>query len=700
MYFIFAVHNHQPVGNFDHVLEDAYARAYEPFLKVLYGHPELKFSLHTSGYLLDWLSKERPDYIELLRSMVSRGQVELMGGGYYEPVLAVIPRQDRLGQIRLMAERIEELFGVRPRGLWLAERVWDPTLPETLNEAGIEYVVVDDYHFIKAGLKGEDLNGYYTTEELGCPVKVFPGNRRLRYLIPYRPVEQFEEFMQERSASSLDGPLLVYADDGEKFGLWPGTDELVYKKGWLKRFVEKVEENIDRIRPVMFSEYMDQHGPRGRVYLPTTSYMEMGEWALPAEASIEYTALQDEFAVREDGARVKRFLQGGMWRNFFSKYPEANWMHKRMLGVSRAVNEAKGLDEEKGKKARRHLYMAQCNDAYWHGIFGGLYLPHLRTGVYENIIRAEAMVDGIGEKPAVIKSDFDVDTLDEILLRTEDLNVFLSPERGGTITEMDFRPAGVNLTNTLSRRFEGYHVKLKTSAAGSAGKAKSIHERFHAKEEGLEKLLIFDTVERASLRDHFLGGDETLKSFMNSKYREHGDFYNGPYEPTINKKGVVLTRRGSVDGKGVVVRKDVGLAGSDSLSVAYRVEAPGGERPDGKLAVQFNLCLPGCNGPACRYEVSGKPSEGFTKVTETGLGTTGEVSGVERVALVDGHANINVCFEFKRPVSLWRYPLETVSFSEGGFEKNYQGSCLVFLVPLDFDAEGVLEFSLSLRVET
>ncbi len=700
MYFIFAIHNHQPVGNFDHVLEDAYARAYEPFLRVLAEHPKLKFSLHTSGYLLDWLSKERPDYKELLRSMVSRGQVELMGGGYYEPVLAVIPHEDRLGQIRLMAERIEELFGVRPRGLWLAERVWDPTLPQTLNEAGIEYVVVDDHHFIKSGLRGEDLNGYYITEELGCAVKVFPGNERLRYLIPFRPVAQFEEFMRERSASSNDGPLSVYADDGEKFGLWPGTKEMVYKKGWLKRFVKKIEKNIDRVRPVTFSEYMEKEGPRGRVYLPTTSYMEMGEWALPAEASIEYRALKDELAVHEDGVRVKRFLRGGMWRNFFSKYTESNWMHKRMLGVSNAVNEAKGLDEEKWEKARRHLYMAQCNDAYWHGIFGGLYLPHLRTSVYENIIRAEAMVDGAGEKPAVIKSDFDVDTLDEVLLRTKDLNVFLSPARGGTITEMDFRPAGVNLTNTLTRRFEGYHMKLKTSVARSPGKAKSIHERFHAKEEGLEKLLNFDTVERASLRDHFLGGDETLESFMNSKYREHGDFYNGPYESTINKKGVVLTRRGSVDGRGVVVRKDVELAGSDALSVAYRVEAPGDERPDGKLAVQFNLCLPGCNGPACRYEVSGKPSDGFAKVKETGLGTTGEVAGVERVTLVDGHVNINVCFEFKRPVSFWRYPLETVSLSEGGLEKNYQGSCLVFLVPLDFDAEGVLEFSLGLRVES
>jgi alpha-amylase len=700
MYFIFAVHNHQPVGNFDHVLENAYTLAYEPFIRILSEHPKLKFSFHTSGYLLDWLLKERPDYIELIKSMVMRGQVEIMGGGYYEPILAVIPREDRLGQIRLMSERIEELFGVRPRGLWLAERVWDPTIPKTLNEAGIEYVVVDDYHFIKSGLKGEDLFGYYITEDLGYPVKVFPGSERLRYLVPFKPVEQFVEFMRISKGMSGEEAATVYADDGEKFGIWPSTNKLVYKEGWLKRFIEKVEDNLGWIQPVTFSEYMENEGPLGRVYLPTTSYMEMGEWALPAEASFEYTTLRDKLASSEDGVRVKRFLQGGMWRNFFSKYTEANWMHKRMLGVSHAFKEAKGLDEEKEKKARRHLYMAQCNDAYWHGVFGGLYLPHLRTSVYENIIKAEAVVDGENVKPAVIKRDFDADTFDEILLSSKDLNVFVSPERGGTIVELDLRPAGVNFTNTLSRRFEGYHMKLKTYAAVHSAAAKSIHERVVAKEEGLERLLIFDTVERASLRDHFLKGDESLESFISSNYREQGDFYNGPYTPEVKNNGLSLTRRGTVGSSGIVVKKEIELSGNDAISIAYKVEAAGGTPPEGKLAVEFNLCLPGCNGPACSYEVSGRPPRRPTKVEEMGLGSTGEVSGVERVAVVDRYSGINVNFDFKKPVNFWRFPLETVSLSESGFERNYQGSCLVFLVPLVFDSKGVVEFYFDLRVES
>jgi alpha-amylase len=642
--------------------------------------------------------------------MVSRGQVELMGGGYYEPVMAVIPPEDRMGQIRLMSDRLEELYRVRPRGMWLAERVWDPALPASLKEAGIEYVVVDDYHFIKSGLGGKELFGYYVTEDLGSCLKVFPGSERLRYLIPFEPVERFEKFMRETSEENGEETAAVFADDGEKFGVWPGTNRSVYKNGWLERFIAKLEECRGWIEPVTFSGYMERVEPLGRVYLPTTSYMEMGRWALPTKASFEYTALQDELASRDNGPRIRRFIQGGIWRNFFSKYTEANWMHKRMLGVSKALKEAKGLFRDNGKKARRHLYMAQCNDAYWHGVFGGLYLPHLRTSVYENILRAEGIIaasEGKSKssvnKPAIIQRDFDVDTHDEILVRTKDLNIFFSPRRGGSIAELDYRPGSINLTNTLSRRFEEYHMKLKSSVSSPEGEARSIHEKVHSKEEGLEKLLYFDAVERASLREHFLRGDETLDSFRSARYRELGDFYNGPYGAEIKKKGVVLTRKGNVDGRGVVVEKKIELSGSDSFSIDYHLESPGGAPPEGRLGVEFNLCLPGCNGPACHYEVSSKApggvsTGGLASGDEMGLGSTGEADSVGKVSVVDRHGGVSVSFEFKRPVSFWRFPVETVSLSEGGLERNYQGSCLVFLIPLALDAKGYMEFSLSVRV--
>ncbi|MEE9613383.1 MAG: alpha-amylase/4-alpha-glucanotransferase domain-containing protein [Thermodesulfobacteriota bacterium] len=686
--FIFCIHNHQPVGNFPHVLDDAYGRAYLPFLEELSKHPAIKISLHTSGFLLDWFADEHPEYIEMLGAMVDRGQVEIMGGGYYEPILSIIPPADRVGQITSFSDRIEKLFGTRPRGIWLAERVWDPTLPSFLKEAGVEYVVVDDYHFIKSGLKPDELGGYYVTEDQGAPVKVFPGSERLRYLIPFEPVDSFEGYLKGFSTGKK-GRAAIFADDGEKFGVWPGTAKWVYKERWLGKFLEKIEGSDGWLTPRTFSEYMDMEGPLGRVYLPTTSYMEMGGWALPPDASADYAALTEELKAWEDGERVKRFLHGGAWRNFLAKYPEADWMHKRMLGASRAVAAAAAGRKRKGAgEALRRLYMSQCNDAYWHGVFGGLYLPHLRTAVYENLIKAE---NAVGIKPSVESRDLDADTFDEVVVRTEKLSLFLSPERGGTLVELDWNPGAVNLFNTFSRWREGYHEKLKEAVfekERGGGVGKSIHDSTPLKEKGLDRYLKFDRLRRSSLRDHFLGDDETVEAFRSSEYTDLGDFSNGSYAVEIKGKGVVLSRGGVVGGEGIVVRKEI-VAGPSTFSVTYRVENAASGPVKARLAVELNLCLPGCNGPACSLSIGGHT---------VGLDASGEAGGVEAVELTDRFAGVKVGFSFKGPVTLWHFPVETVSLSEAGFERNYQGTCLVFLKPFSLGAGEGMDFAFTVAI--
>ena len=44
---------------------------------------------------------------------MARRQIEIVGGGYYEPVLASLPERDRVGQLRRMADELERLFGRR-----------------------------------------------------------------------------------------------------------------------------------------------------------------------------------------------------------------------------------------------------------------------------------------------------------------------------------------------------------------------------------------------------------------------------------------------------------------------------------------------------------------------------------------------------------------------------------------------------------
>src|SRR5512143_4004500 len=160
----------------------------------------------------------------------------------------------------------------------------------------------------------------------------------LRYTIPFKEPEDTLRLFRELKGKP--GALMVMADDGEKFGVWPGTHKWVYQEGWLERFIAALEANADWLETTTFGEYAASHGPMGRVYLPTCSYMEMGEWSLPAQAMKEYDAFVAGLRNEPDYEAKRPFIKGGFFRNFLAKYPESNAMHKRMLYVSAKVQQA------------------------------------------------------------------------------------------------------------------------------------------------------------------------------------------------------------------------------------------------------------------------------------------------------------------------------------------------------------------------
>ncbi len=720
IYLPFCIHNHQPAGNFDFVLEDAYKKAYWPFLKLLHEFPAMKMTLHNSGFLLDWLVKNHPEYIELLGEMVKRGQVEVMGGGFFEPILAVLPERDRIAQVEMMAGRIEELFGQRPGGLWLAERVWEPTLPTTLVKAGVEYVLVDDFHFIKAGLTSGALGGYYITEDCGNTVKVYPGSEALRYLIPFRPVEDLEAHLQGLKDRLGSGGAAIYGDDGEKFGVWPGTHKLVFKDGWLKRFFEMVTD-MDGVEPVTLGGYAAAAAPLGRVYLPTCSYMEMGEWSLPPEAAREYHAVTESFEghTREKGPA--RFMQGGTWRGFFAKYPESNWMHKRMLMASRLLEKKR----EEGKTAQEDLaraaaalYRAQCNDAFWHGIFGGLYLPHLRTEVYRSIIEAEGILssDAI-EGRAVETMDLDADGRDEVILRSGGTTLFLSPHSGGAAFELDDAGLGINAMNVLTRWPEAYHESMgKAGDPGSEGDggAQSIHDSMRSKEKDIGRFLVVDGSRRGSLVEHVLPQGQTLEAFSRGGLVEAGGLGAAPCTLDVTDGGAVFSRTVSLGGGLVEVIKEVSPLGDGGFEVkstlrsaGSREEGAGGEEGSGAeeappgeegrgwyYGMELNILLPGCDGPRSSMEIG----KGNGIVRRRGLKKAFEMDGVQGLTLADGHAGVVFRVKTDEAARLWTYPVYTVSLSEAGLERCFQGTCMMFLFPVGLGG-GRPEEAFTLRFE-
>ena len=256
---VLLIHSHQPVGNFDAVIEQTYQRAYLPFVERLLKHRGVRLGLHYTGPLLEWFERRHPEFFDHLRELTSRGQVELVGGGFYEPILVSIPPADQLRQIQLMREYLLEKFSREPDGAWLAERVWEPQAPYALASAGVKYTLVDDVHFQAAGFELDQLHGDYVCEDRGQTVRVFPGLKILRYLLPFRPREEAIAFLRE-SAQRYPGGMAAMGDDCEKFGAWPGTYDLNYRDGWLDGFFDALEE---------FGRLAGHHSA-GRVY-PRTS---------------------------------------------------------------------------------------------------------------------------------------------------------------------------------------------------------------------------------------------------------------------------------------------------------------------------------------------------------------------------------------------------------------------------------------------
>jgi alpha-amylase len=734
---VLVFHNHQPIGNFDGVFEHAYEDSYRPFLDVFEDYPHLPIALHTSGSLMEWLAARHPEYLDRLAALVAAGRLEIVGGAYYEPILTMIPPRDRVGQIARYAEWLADRFGTPVSGLWMPERVWEQSLTRDLAEAGVRYTLLDDFHFKNAGLEEDQLHGYYTTEDDARLVAVFPGSERLRYTIPFREPQETIDYLRQ-IAERQPGAIVTFGDDGEKFGVWPGTKEHVYENRWLRRFLDALVENRSWLSVVTPSEALDQVPPLGKIYIPEASYREMTEWALPARRLAQFTHLKHRLQQEGKWDEVAPFVRGGYWRNFKVKYPETDEMYCRMQMVSRrlhemapdssngdprpaplrtarfsdpsapngAVHDAAHGNRSLLDQARTELYRGQCNCGYWHGAFGGAYLPHLRNAVYQRLIAADNLLDAArghglaaGDKQWVelTSEDFNFDGRPEVRLASNRLIALVAPSHGGHLYELDVRPICHNLLATLTRREEAYHEAVRAGESADSPDVASIHDRVVFKQADLDQRLQFDRHRRKSLVDHFYPDGVSLASVSSGDYQELGDFVTGPFEARLRRNPtrmqLQLTRDGHLAERDLRITKGLTLdAGAQTLEIAYLLEGlPPGQRVH--FGVEFNFAgLPAGIDDRYFHDARG---QAFGH-----LGTRLDLLHVESLGLTDEWLGIDVELRSDRPMHLWTFPIETVSQSESGFELVHQSVVVQPRWFIEAGKDGRWSTTLTLAIDT
>jgi alpha-amylase len=492
-------------------------------------------------------------------------------------------------------------------------------------------------------------------------------------------------------------------DDGEKLGGWPGTHELCWgqhgQPGWIEEFFSALEQNRSWLHTTPLGKYAHAYPALGRIYIPASSYIEMGEWALPPRKSYAFGRLLHKLQEEHD-QEVLQFMRGGFWRNFLVRYPEVNNQHKKMLRVHEAVYAA-GASAEHGLT---QLWKAQSNDTYWHGLFGGIYMGHVRSAIYHHLIKAEnaaqQVLHGAGHWQTYEFYDFDRDSRDELLVEGDQQNIYLDPQRGGALFEWDLRRSAHNLLCVVTRREEGYHQTLRdyererrkraesaqeVQAEQQTSDAANPHTTVRTKEPDLDRLLIVDHYRRNSLVDHFFAPSTNLEQFIQTSYEELGNFVEQPYEATVQQDGlgvtVTLERLGQVQRPGALGPLNVRVLKTlfvpndrEELLIRYTIQNLSEARLQTRFASEWNAhLLGGGSNEQAYYRVPGRSLE------NSHFDSTGEVENVENIQIGNIWLRQSMEFALSEPATLWRYSIETVTGSEAGFERNHQGSCLTLL---------------------
>lgn len=615
-------------------------------MDLLNSFQEIKATFHLTGNLISYLDKRSSGFSGNIRSLLDRNQLELLSGGIYEPIFSFTPKEDRQTQVMLMNRLLNHTYGYTPYGAWITELSWEPSIALDLAKSKIQYTCLPKEYFFHAGLKEDEISGYYLTEEEGRKIAIFPISHELNNLAENNsPDEVINNLLRERAENPF--VVLFYKDED------PNLD----KVNWLKAFFQLLNRNNEYIETQLFNDYFSNNKPKGRIYLPT---------------------MQD----------AKPGSNSGYWKNFLLKYHEINLLHKKMLRVSKKINSAKEgksrfkVIKEMINQAHDLLLKGQSNYAYWNSKTGGIYLPHERYSTYSNLIKAENLIDAASRHGSkwiqVYELDYDCDGHDEIIVETETQNVYISPALGGAILEHDFRPKNLNLTNIVSRKEENYHEQNEN--------------------------LLYDNYPKLNLIDHFLDQNTTFEECITNQLKHLTKEIISAYQVekikakeetckvTFNSN-VTLTKL--ENHPEIELKKQISLrSGESALIYDYTLTNKSIDKIDFTFGIEFNLNISPISIEESYFYLDGD------KKNKISLKSQEEIKEVKQISAYNKVPGVDLTFSWNKSCNLFKYPIETFSYNHKNLEKIYQGTTILLTWKLSLEPNIPYELSIKEAIST
>ncbi|HET7838238.1 MAG TPA: alpha-amylase/4-alpha-glucanotransferase domain-containing protein, partial [Rectinemataceae bacterium] len=446
-------------GSYETHFEETYQISWRPFLSVLYRFPDISALLHYSGIVLRWLESRHPEFLMLLEEMVLRKQIELLGGGFFAPLLPLVPGPDRLGQIELLTTYIRKAFGKRPRGCWLQEYAWEPGLASTIQTCGFDYTFLPERHFRFAGIEGELLGEPSMTEDQGRSIVVFPVFDALEsFAEPLPPTEALASLKNRLGELPL---YTVLYSSGSTRTMWESSG-LESPDVFFERSFSSLQRASLEYETTTPSRYIKGLRQFGRAYFTGSGSSLLMERSLRPEQQRSGTLVDD------DSPSLRR----GSPRRLLLRHEESLSLYAKMHYVRILVSQLRG-DKSRKKTAQEELWRGQCGDAYWQGATGGILRLPLRAAAYAALIEAEKTTRQRGTfSPGVIRTDIDFDGQKEILYQGLDINAYVHLQ-GGCLTELDSFKTRTNYVNVLGpdperRRRACFRDRIFAAGGGGA----------------------------------------------------------------------------------------------------------------------------------------------------------------------------------------------------------------------------------------
>ncbi|MDR0409401.1 MAG: DUF1926 domain-containing protein [Spirochaetaceae bacterium] len=392
---ILGIHYHLPNGVDNSGFERLYNERIRAVMSALFQFPKIPAVLHFSGSLWYWIERNHSELFMLTENMVRRKQLELLTGGFYEPLMPLISYKDRLGHIEMLTTYLRKHFGKRTQGCLLPELAWDSSMPSVLKSCNVSYAFLDETYFFEAGIKGNDLHSPYISEDKGKLVTIFPISKTLSVGL-------------EKDAHGTFDTLLRNAENGA--------------------------EQIITIFPPCFNSVDAEHSTEN-----SASYFlsELSAY----ENKINFS-LPSKFIKNLPPPRKIYFPQKAS-KKCLLEYPETNYLYSKMTFTHALVDQLRG-DKINKRAAYEELLKSQAYDLFYHTPQSGINRTAVRNAAYQALLDAEKITRGYKSFiSSLMAFDFDFDGVNEYLFQSEDVNCFIK-ETGAEIFELDYIPRSWN----------------------------------------------------------------------------------------------------------------------------------------------------------------------------------------------------------------------------------------------------------------